>query len=281
MVRAFEAALRRAIRGAALAGAASWTVACSSTPQPDTRPSPVAAARATRRASPLDGVRQLVVVTTPDWNATKATVTRWERDDLNAPWRQILPAEPAVIGRTGLAWATDSLVGPDPAPVKREGDGRSPAGIFPLDTIFGFRAADSIAGPGLPYVALRPGSECVDDPASRHYNTIVDRARVAAVDWTSSERMRSIRQYALGVTVGYNATPPRAGRGSCIFLHIWAGPQSVTDGCTAFPASTIAAIAQWLRRDRRPALVQLTQRDYARLRDVWALPVSDDLSPSH
>lgn len=267
--------MRRSHLGA-LAGVALAALACSAAPRPEPSPAPAPVARVDRRSTPLDGVRQLVVVTTPGWNATRATLTRWERDEVTGPWRQVQLAEPAVVGSAGLAWADDSLVGPDPAPVKREGDGRSPAGAFPLDTIFGFRAADSIASPGLPYVALNPGSECVDDPASRHYNTIVDRTRVSAVDWNSSEHMRAIQQYQLGVTVGYNAAPPRAGRGSCIFLHIWAGPESVTAGCTAMPASTISVIAQWLRRDRRPTLVQLTARDFGRLRHVWALPPAED-----
>lgn len=243
-----------------------------------THPAPVPVTAASARAdvvrsvTPLDGVGQLVLVTTSGWNATTATLSRWERDDRTGQWRQLGAPEAAVVGRAGLAWANDSLVGPDVAPVKREGDGRAPAGIFPLDTIFGFQAADVAPRFGLPYLALQPGSECVDDPASRHYNTIVDRSRVGAVDWASSERMREISQYRRGVTVGYNVTPPRAGRGSCIFLHIWAGPQSVTFGCTAFDAGSLEGLAQWLRRDRRPMLVQLTQREFARLQAAWGLP---------
>ena len=108
----------------------------------------------------------------------------------------------------------------------------------------------------LPYVQLRTTTECVDDGRSVHYNTIVDRDGVPRVDWTSSEKMRSIGQYEFGVHVAYNA-PPTPSRGSCIFLHIWAGPESVTAGCTAMNVDALKELIGWLDPRRRPMLVQL------------------------
>jgi L,D-peptidoglycan transpeptidase YkuD (ErfK/YbiS/YcfS/YnhG family) len=125
----------------------------------------------------------------------------------------------------------------------------------------------------MPYSPLTAGSDCVDDEASAHYNTVVDRATVPKVDWKSAEHMRTINQYRIGVIVGYNAAPPRPGRGSCIFLHIWGGPQSTTAGCTAMDATRLEALMRWLDASRRPALVQLPAGEYARLRDAWNLPV--------
>ncbi|HYD53974.1 MAG TPA: hypothetical protein VEA99_15165, partial [Gemmatimonadaceae bacterium] len=66
--------------------------------------------------------------------------------------------------------------------------------------------------------------------------------------------------------------PPRAGRGSCIFLHLWDGPQSVTAGCTAMEEPHLRALARWLDLARRPALVQLTAGAYAERREGWGLP---------
>jgi L,D-peptidoglycan transpeptidase YkuD (ErfK/YbiS/YcfS/YnhG family) len=111
----------------------------------------------------------------------------------------------------------------------------------------------------------------VDDSRSVHYNTIVNRDSVARVDWTSSERMREIEQYAYGVHVAYNA-PPRPSRGSCIFLHIWAGPASVTAGCTAMDARALRELMGWIDPQRRPMLVQLPANALARLREQWRLP---------
>ena len=198
--------------------------------------------------------RQLVVVTTPGWDAVPGVLRRYERTAGDAPWVAVGEPIPVAVGRAGLAWGADTLRRSAREPRKREGDGRAPAGMFPLDTAFGFAAVSEVSWIRLPYVQLTDGSECVDDTASVHYNTVVDRARVPAVDWSSAERMRQIGQYRLGVIVGYNAPAPRAGRGSCIFLHIWGGPGVGTAGCTAFPPDAVETVARWLDASRRPGM---------------------------
>jgi L,D-peptidoglycan transpeptidase YkuD (ErfK/YbiS/YcfS/YnhG family) len=238
------------------------TVSCSHA----THPAPASA------PSVLTGAQQLVVVTTPSWNATTGTLRQFERDDDRQAWRPTGAVVPVVVGRTGLAWGDESLASAVGQPVKHEGDGRSPAGAFPLDTAFGFAPAGELSWMRLPYVALQPGSDCVDDEASAYYNTVVDKAIVPRVDWNSAEHMREIAQYRLGVIVGYNAAPPRKGRGSCIFLHIWSGPSSTTAGCTALDVGALGAVMHWLDRARRPMLVQLPADEYVRLRAAWQLP---------
>jgi L,D-peptidoglycan transpeptidase YkuD (ErfK/YbiS/YcfS/YnhG family) len=216
------------------------------------------------------GPTQLVLVTTPGWDSTAGTLQRYARESARSPWRPVGARVPVMVGRSGLAWGANEAADDPAAPRKREGDGRAPAGRFPLDTVFGFAPAASWVR--LPYFPLGATSECVDDGASRYYNTIVDRNRQPTVDWTSSERMRLIDQYKLGVVVGYNATPPVPGRGSCIFLHIWAGPGKPTSGCTAMPEHDLTEIVLWLDRARRPMLVQLPAAPYARRRESWGLP---------
>jgi len=220
--------------------------------------------------------RQLVIVKTPGWDSLSGSLRRFQRASPKSPWRAVGHATPIVVGRTGLAWG----VGFDDvgraldrtAPHKYEGDGRSPAGAFPLDTLFGFVPPDSATWAHLPYSQLLPGTDCVDDTASTHYNTVVRRDVVPQIDWASSEHMRTVGQYRIGVIVSYNAAPPVKGRGSCIFLHIWNGPQSTTAGCTALDAGELLAVESWLDKRRHPALVQLPSADYARLRRAWALP---------
>ncbi|MEP6729736.1 MAG: hypothetical protein ABJE10_03815 [bacterium] len=220
----------------------------------------------------LSVAQQLVVVTTATWNATSGTLRRYERDDAQQPWRSAASAIPVVIGRTGLAWGDEAFASAVDQPVKHEGDGRSPAGVFPLDTAFGFAPANEMSWIRLPYAALQSGSDCVDDEASAYYNTVVDKAIVPRVDWNSAEHMRQISVYRLGVIVGYNATPPHKGRGSCIFLHIWSGAGSTTAGCTALDAGALESLMRWLDRARRPVLVQLPIDEYARLKKSWQLP---------
>ena len=219
---------------------------------------------------PLAGAEQLVVVVTPEWNATSGELRRYSRASTSASWQPEGDATRIVVGRTGLAW--DPAFANGALPIKREGDGKAPAGIFPLDTAFGFAPRAELSWLRVPYVALQPTSDCVDDVGSQYYNTVVDRATVPRLDWTSAEHMREISVYRLGVIVGYNAAPPRRGGGSCIFLHIWSGPQSVTAGCTAMEESALKSLVRWLDRARRPVLVQLPAAEHARLRGEWGLP---------
>ena len=215
---------------------------------------------------------QLIVVITPDWTSTTGTMTRWARSESGAAWRQIDGPTPVVVGRTGLAWGVGFDQHSSDDPEKHEGDGKAPAGIFPLDTAFGFAARDSLPSLRLPYVQITSGTDCVDDVGSVHYNTIVDKG-LANVDWQSAEHMRDVWQYKIGVTVGYNKPPVKA-RGSCIFLHIWNGPASHTAGCTALDEAKLREILIWLDPARTPLLVQLPAAAYARLRSQWGLPVT-------
>jgi len=233
---------------------------------------PTPSAPATQRtSSPLDGARQMVLVVTPAWDSTSGTLRRFERASSADAWRPVGGTVPIVVGRTGVAWDDSQMTAAPGEPVKREGDGRSPAGAFALDTAFGFDIRPIASWVRLPYVQLRTGTECVDDSRSVHYNTIVNRDSVPRVDWTSAERMREIEQYAFGVHVAYNA-PPRPSRGSCIFLHIWAGPASVTAGCTAMDEPALRELMRWVDPQRRPMLVQLPAVALPRLRERWRLP---------
>jgi len=83
--------------------------------------------------------------------------------------------------------------------------------------------------------------------------------------------MREIDQYSFGIHVAYNA-PPKAGRGSCIFLHVWAGPSSTTAGCTAMELSALQELLRWLAPERGPMIVQLPSDALTRMRGAWALP---------
>jgi L,D-peptidoglycan transpeptidase YkuD (ErfK/YbiS/YcfS/YnhG family) len=218
----------------------------------------------------LADAQQLVVVRTGDWSTTVGVLQRYERRSGPLVWTPVGRSIPIVVGRTGLAWGIGFDAFASNEPIKHEGDGKSPAGIFPLDTAFGF--ALSMPTVKLPYVPLRTTSDCVDDTASTHYNTVVDRDRVENVDWKSAEKMREISQYRIGVIIGYNAAPPVKPRGSCVFLHIWAGPESHTAGCTAMEASALQDLMMWLDPRKRPVIVQLTDGAYDRLRAAWELP---------
>lgn len=215
---------------------------------------------------------QLLLCLASDWNAPAARLQRFERP-AGGDWIAVGTPLPVVLGRNGLAWG-HGLHAPDSAGDKREGDGRAPAGVFAITALFGEIPADapSAAALHLPYLAAGPGLKAVDDPASVHYNQIVDEAAVT-VDWTSCEDMlRADGRYALGAVVGHNTAPVLPGAGSCIFLHVWAGPDTPTAGCTAMALADMRLLAGWLDGARAPVLVQLPQEAFNRLRAAWGLP---------
>ena len=227
-----------------------------------------------RTPAPLARSRQVVVVTTRGWDDVPGTLRRFERKGAGGAWAQVGREVPVAVGRNGLGWGaglvdTSAAAGPQ----KREGDGRAPAGVFALQSAFGFAPRAEVSWLRLHYLPLTPSVECVDDPKSNFYNGVIDRDRlVSAVDWNSSERMRSIEGYRWGVFVMHNERPVVAGRGSCIFLHVWAGPEKGTAGCTAMEEASLKELLGWLDRKRRPLLVQLPEAEYARLRAAWRLP---------
>jgi len=230
------------------------------------------------------GSTQLIVVTTPDWNTLEGRLRRYERATPRDAWSPVSETISVVVGKNGLAWGIGVISTDVPDirrsydPIKKEGDGRGPAGVFALGTAFG-DAATPVPGSKMPYLSLTESLECVDDPGSKYYNRLVDRSDVAA-DWNSSEHMRAIGEvYRWGIVVGHNgivtdgkSNSPAPGRGSCVFLHIWRGSTQGTAGCTAMPQIELENLLTWLDPARKPLLVQLPALEYRRQINHWKLP---------
>jgi D-alanyl-D-alanine dipeptidase len=165
-------------------------------------------------------------------------------------------------------------------PVKREGDHKSPAGIFRLGEAFGY-APLKPDGWKLRYLPLTPSTQCVDDPQSRFYNQILDSSAVA-VDWKSAEHMRDAGEaYRRGLVVDQNSRPAHPHGGSCVFMHIWGGPGIGTEGCTAMPESQIKAILAWLEPHASPLLVQMPLQQYQQAARNLHLPTPPAALSAH
>jgi L,D-peptidoglycan transpeptidase YkuD (ErfK/YbiS/YcfS/YnhG family) len=227
---------------------------------------------------------QTIVVTTSSWNAVEGRLQRFERATTHEKWRPVGEPISIVVGKNGLGWGigvmatADSNVRVASDPVKREGDGKSPAGVFALGSAFGY-ASQPLRGLKMPYLNLTPSIECVDDTGSKYYNRVVDRS-VVAPDWNSSEHMRNVGEsYRWGIVVDHNgmvtednANPPEPGGGSCVFLHIWHSHDQGTVGCTAMSQIDLETLLTWLDPARKPLLVQIPEPTYERLIKYWMLP---------
>jgi D-alanyl-D-alanine dipeptidase len=195
------------------------------------------------------------------------------RDNSDVRWKQIGAPINVVVGRNGLGWGRGLNDEITSAPQKKEGDGKSPAGIFRLSSAFGFAPASEMHLK-LPYQQVTEMLECIDDIKSARYNSIVDRSQIANPDWNSSEKMLAIGEpYRLGAVVDHNVSPRVAGKGSCIFLHIWKGDDSGTSGCTAMEKSQMEKLTRWLDAQKNPVLVQLPEKEFHHLQHAWNLPL--------
>jgi len=175
------------------------------------------------------------------------------------------------VGKNGLGWGYGLHPDEDTlermGPLKAEGDGRAPAGVFRLSEATGY-APTPPPGTTLPYRQATDKLRCVDDPKSKFYNQLAEEG---SGTWATAEPMRRTDDlYAWTITVDHNKKPVVAGQGSCIFLHAGKEP---TVGCTALPLLDLEALLVWLKRDAQPLFVALPQKEYEQLASAWKLPL--------
>ncbi len=238
------------------------------------------AAMAAPLATPLHGARQLVVVTTAGWDAPQGRLQAFERGEQG--WQPHGAAFDVAVGRSGSAWGAGLHPPQETGPQKREGDGRSPAGVFAIGDAFGYAASIDSA---LRYRPMQQTSYCIDVADSPLYNRIVDADTVGAEAVEgSTEPMRldlhndGDRRYREGFVIGHNPGN-RPGLGSCIFAHLWRAPGEATAGCTAMEPADMSALLAWLRPQARPLFVLLPQAEYERWRRAWQLPAPAEAAP--
>ena len=218
--------------------------------------------------------RQLIVVTTKSWNDVRASVEFLERTQAGeTPWRKVGERFPGVVGKHGFGWGIGLHgTGEVGAPTKKEGDQRSPAGVFKLYSVFGTASPAQVSFLRFPYEQVGPSTEAIDDPHSRYYNRIVSRTTVKYRDWSTSESMLAVGgRYRFGVMLEHNWSQI-PGSGSCIFFHVWDSDRDGTAGCTAVSLVNLERLIHWLDAEKCPLIVQLPKTEYLRLKQSWKLP---------
>lgn len=217
-------------------------------------------------------VRQMVVVLTDNWDTFHGRLYLVAKTEQG--W-QVLPGHwPVTVGRNGLGWGLGVFAGGNSGPRKREGDGKSPAGMFLIRTrLYGY-ATEAPSGVRLSYTQLTPDWLGIDDPASRYYNQLVNRSEIATPDWNSWEDLRrSDDLYQWLLMVEHNTQPVSiAGAGSCIFIHLWRHEQAPTAGCTAMSAVNMLQLLQWLDPTSMPVLLQIPSACYQEYESRFGLP---------
>lgn len=206
------------------------------------------------QAQKLPDTKQIIVVTTDDWSTPTGTLQRYERK--NSTWVKAGKELNILLGRNGLGWGVGLHTTPKDAKyIKKEGDGKAPAGIFTFKQAFGYFPLDV----KYPYEVYKSTDHCVDDVNSKLYNKIVDSTKIDS-DYKSKEHMRFPENYyKYGVVVNHNHIDEEGaikGAGSCIFLHI---KTISTAGCTVMTEAEMKELIEWLDAKSHPLLIQGTQ----------------------
>jgi len=128
---------------------------------------------------------------------------------------------------------------------KKEGDGSTPAGCFPIREVF-YRA-DRIEKPEtvIPTRHLNKDDGWCDDPKDKNYNKFVKLPYPASAE----SLWRNDNLYNIIVILGYNDSPPISENGSAIFIHIARPNYSSTAGCIALAKPDILKLLKEINKD--------------------------------
>jgi L,D-peptidoglycan transpeptidase YkuD (ErfK/YbiS/YcfS/YnhG family) len=139
----------------------------------------------------------------------------------------------AALGRSGVR------------ALKREGDGATPLGRFPIRLVL-YRA-DRVARPCVlfPLRAIRGDDGWCEDPSDRNYNRLVKLSRRSIADRLT----RADHLYDVILVLGHNDRPRMRGRGSAIFVHLARDGLAPTAGCIALSRRDLSALLAELRPD--------------------------------
>lgn len=152
---------------------------------------------------------------------------------------------PCALGRSGIV--TD----------KREGDGGTPIGTFPLRELR-YRA-DRLAPPASPLATrvISVNDGWCDAPEDQNYN------RYVALPYPASHETltRADGLYDIVIMLGYNDDPVVSGKGSAIFFHLAKEKDDVlqaTEGCVALKLADMLSV---LARLTPSTQMQITRDD--------------------
>ncbi|MGE7761656.1 L,D-transpeptidase family protein [Peribacillus sp. NPDC097895] len=187
------------------------------------------------------GVNQVVSVTGKSMSDTKVTIQTYEKK--KGEWRRALKKMEGVIGKNGFTKS------------KKEGDGKSPVGIYSFGTAFGSKTKPE--GVKMGYKKTTKYDYWIDDQTSKDYNKWKTYKGNPEGKWKSFERMNH-ELYKYGAVINYNTNPIIKGKGSAIFLHIWRGETKPTAGCTATAEKNVLSLLKWMDPEQKPHVIMGT-----------------------
>ncbi len=219
-----------------------------------------------------DDCTQLILGLAPTWDSMRGEVQLFERPR-GGNWKPVAGPFPALFGRKGLAWGAGLAGQNEPGVHKKERDGRAPAGVFRIGTIYTYDA-QLPEGADFPFHQVTTADAWIDDVKNPDYNrfvTIDDPAHPPP--WFEKQKMRhNDFAYRWLVEIRHNSDPPVPGEGSAIFFHIRRGVNRPTTGCTTMAEENLVKLITLLRAPRRPCYALLPAAEYQNKWRAWNLP---------
>jgi L,D-peptidoglycan transpeptidase YkuD (ErfK/YbiS/YcfS/YnhG family) len=220
---------------------------------------------------------QLVVGIAPGWDSMRGQLQLFERPR-GGNWVAAGAAVPVLFGKSGVAWGSGVAGQGEGGLEKKERDGRAPAGIFRIGTIYTYDA-QLPPGADYPFHQVTTADAWVDDMTSPDYNrfvTIPDPANPPP--WFEKQKMRhNDFAYRWLVEIRHNSDPPVPGDGSAIFFHIRRGISRPTSGCTTMAEPDLVRLITWLRAPKHPCYALLPRGEYEKRYRSWNLPAPDKI----
>ncbi|MFT6499445.1 MAG: L,D-peptidoglycan transpeptidase YkuD (ErfK/YbiS/YcfS/YnhG family) [Akkermansiaceae bacterium] len=216
--------------------------------------------------------KQAVVAYTSSWNSSYADLYLYQRN--GTQWEKVSDPIKVRLGRKGSAWGLGIHSSPKGATLKKEGDVKSPAGIFFIGGAWGDAPAIH-KHPKLPYRKVTPRDLWVEDSKSPYYNQHRILPHQPKTAWEKKQQMKQNDfAHSLKLFIAHNP-PPKAKpyAGSAVFFHIWRGGGSKpTAGCTTMSEENLMKLVAWLDPTKQPVYVLLSVSEYKAKRDAWKLP---------
>lgn len=221
---------------------------------------------------------QAVIGVADSWDSSQVTLSLVEKS-ANGRWVRTLGPIRGRLGRNGLAWGLGLHRNPHNATTKKEGDKRSPAGIFAIGGLYTTTKTLVKHHKNLPELRVGPNDLWVSDVKQpKLYNRHIRLNHPASSPWELKEQMHQT-DYSLSIKllICHNTAEtegrPVVGAGSAIFFHIWRrNGAAPTFGCTSMSEADLRVLIARIDPARHPVYILLPRAEYIALRASWQLP---------
>lgn len=181
--------------------------------------------------------RQVIVTYAPQPGGNTGPLFGYEKKDGN--WEMTLDTVAVNFGQAGFA----------PVGEKREGDKRSPTGVFALGPAYGYQKDLDCS---IDFIELTDEHYWISDSKSADYNKLV----TYLPESKEVEKMRRKDDlYKYGIVIRYNMDKVEPHKGSAIFIHVWRQLGMATLGCISMPEAEMIDLIQWLDPAKQPVII--------------------------